>query len=83
VRIRDDGKGIDRKVLEEGERAGHWGLPGMRERAKRISGQLAVWSEPGVGTEVELNLPGSLVYESASSQLLLRFFRRNGTRDKD
>jgi ligand-binding sensor domain-containing protein/signal transduction histidine kinase len=82
VRIRDDGKGIDRKVLEEGERAGHWGLPGMRERAKRISGQLAVWSEPGVGTEVELNLPGSLVYESASSQLLLRFFRRNGTRDK-
>jgi ligand-binding sensor domain-containing protein/signal transduction histidine kinase len=82
VRIRDDGKGIDRKVLEEGERAGHWGLPGMRERAKRISGQLAVWSEPGVGTEVELNLPGSLVYESGSSQLLLRFFRRNGTRDK-
>jgi ligand-binding sensor domain-containing protein/signal transduction histidine kinase len=82
VRIRDDGKGIDRKVLEEGERAGHWGLPGMRERAKRISGQLAVWSEPGVGTEVELNLPGSLVYESGTSHLLLRLFRRNGTRDK-
>ncbi|NYF52898.1 sensor histidine kinase [Tunturiibacter gelidoferens] len=82
VRIRDDGKGIDRKVLEEGERAGHWGLPGMRERAKRISGQLAVWSEAGVGTEVELNLPGSLVYEAGSSQFLLRFFRRIGTRDK-
>jgi ligand-binding sensor domain-containing protein/signal transduction histidine kinase len=82
VRIRDDGKGIDRKVLEDGERAGHWGLPGMRERAKRISGQLAVWSEPGVGTEVELNLPGSLVYESGSSQLMLRLFRRNGTRYK-
>ena len=82
VRIRDDGKGIDRKVLAEGERAGHWGLPGMRERAKRISGQLAVWSEPGAGTEVELNLPGSLVYESASPQLLPRFFRRNGTRGK-
>jgi ligand-binding sensor domain-containing protein/signal transduction histidine kinase len=82
VRIRDDGKGIDRKVLEEGERVGHWGLPGMRERAKRISGQLAVWSEPGAGTEVELSLPGSLVYESGSSQLLLRFFRKNGTGDK-
>ena len=65
VRIRDDGKGIDRKVLEVGERTGHWGLPGMRERAKRISGQLSVWSEPGAGTEVELSLPGSLVYESA------------------
>jgi len=82
VRIRDDGKGIDRKVLEVGERVGHWGLPGMRERAKRISGQLAVWSEPGAGTEVELSLPGSLVYESGSSQLLLRLFRRNGARDK-
>ncbi|NYF88991.1 two-component regulator propeller domain-containing protein [Tunturiibacter empetritectus] len=82
VRIRDDGKGIDRKVLEQGERAGHWGLPGMRERAKRIGARLAVWSEAGAGTEVELNVSGSLVYESASPQLLSRLFRRSGARDK-
>ena len=82
VRIRDDGKGIDRKVLEEGERAGHWGLPGMRERAKRIGAHLAVWSEAGVGTEVELNVSGSMVYESASPPLLSRLFRRSGARDK-
>ncbi|XWK49661.1 ATP-binding protein [Tunturiibacter empetritectus] len=82
VRIRDDGKGIDRKVLEEGERAGHWGLPGMRERAKRIGAHLAVWSEAGAGTEVELYVSGSLIYESASPQLLSRFFRRSGARDK-
>ena len=45
LRIRDDGKGIDPKVLKEGGRAGHWGLPGMRERAKRIGGELKLWSE--------------------------------------
>ncbi len=32
LRIRDDGKGIDPTVLEEGGRAGHWGLIGIRER---------------------------------------------------
>jgi len=30
LRIRDDGKGIDQRILEEGARAGHWGLPGAR-----------------------------------------------------
>jgi ligand-binding sensor domain-containing protein len=82
VRIRDDGRGIDRKVLEQGERAGHWGLPGMRERAKRIGAHLAVWSEAGAGTEVELYVSGSLIYESSSPQLLSRLFRRSGGRDK-
>src|SRR5207342_2774606 len=27
LRIRDNGKGIDRKVLDQGARQGHWGLP--------------------------------------------------------
>ena len=58
VRIRDDGKGIDPMVLQQGERAGHWGLPGMRERAKQMGGHLDVWSESGAGTEIELSIPG-------------------------
>ena len=37
LRIRDDGKGIDPRILKEGKRAGHWGLPGVRERAKRLN----------------------------------------------
>ena len=57
LRIRDDGKGIDPAVLQEGARAGHWGLPGIRERAKRIGARLALWSESGAGTEVELTRP--------------------------
>jgi signal transduction histidine kinase len=61
LRIRDDGKGIDPKHLDAG-RDGHWGLPGMRERAQQIGAQLDMWSEAGAGTEVELRIPGSIAY---------------------
>jgi signal transduction histidine kinase len=63
VRVRDDGKGIDSKLLKEEGRAGHFGLRGMRERAKLMGGKLAVWSELDAGTEVELRIPGSRAYE--------------------
>ena len=62
LRIRDDGKGTDPKVLKEGARAGHWGLPGIRERAKQIGARLDFWSEAGAGTEVELTVPASVAY---------------------
>jgi signal transduction histidine kinase/ligand-binding sensor domain-containing protein len=63
LRVRDDGKGIDAQHLNEGGRAGHYGLPGMRERAKLMGGKLAVWSELDSGTEVELKIPASRAYE--------------------
>jgi ligand-binding sensor domain-containing protein/signal transduction histidine kinase len=63
LRVRDNGIGIQPAILHQGGSAGHWGLPGMRERAKRIGGQLNVWSRPRAGTEVELTIPGSIVYE--------------------
>jgi signal transduction histidine kinase len=62
-RVRDDGKGIDPKLLHEDGRAGHFGLGGMRERAKLMGGKLAVWSELDSGTEVELRIPASRAYE--------------------
>jgi signal transduction histidine kinase len=61
LRIRDDGKGIDPKLLDVG-RDGHWGLPGMRERAEQIGARLEMWSEVGAGTEVELRGPGPIAY---------------------
>jgi signal transduction histidine kinase len=61
LRIRDDGKGIDPQHLNAG-RDGHWGLPGMRERAQQIGGQLDMWSEVGAGTELDLRIPGSIAY---------------------
>ncbi len=63
LRVRDDGKGIDPKLLNEDGRAGHYGLRGMRERAKLMGGNLAVWSELDSGTEVELRIPASRAYE--------------------
>ena len=65
LRLRDDGKGIDPKVLRKGEPAGHYGLQGMRERAKLIGGKLTVWSELDSGTEVELSIPASHAYEKS------------------
>jgi signal transduction histidine kinase len=61
LRIRDDGQGIDAAVLD-GHRAGHFGLPGMRERAELIGGRFEVWSESGMGTEVALTIPAAAVY---------------------
>ena len=66
MRVRDDGKGIDVKVLGAGGRAGHHGLPGMQERAKLAGGTLAVWSEPDSGTEIELTIPASVAYAKSS-----------------
>jgi signal transduction histidine kinase len=54
--IRDDGDGIDPEVLEGG-REGHWGLSGMRERARRIDAELEVRTRRNAGTEVELSVP--------------------------
>jgi signal transduction histidine kinase len=66
LRVRDDGKGIDQKVLAGGGHAGHYGLPGMHERAKLAGGKLAVWSELESGTEVELTIPASVAYAKSS-----------------
>jgi signal transduction histidine kinase len=74
VRIRDDGQGMDPRIVEEG-RSGHYGLPGMRERAKRIGAQLNVWSGAGAGTEIELSVPGKIAYETSRRRTRFRLFR--------
>jgi signal transduction histidine kinase len=61
LRVRDDGMGINHDVLHRG-RVGHWGLPGMRERAQKIGGQLKIWSQDGAGTEIELTIPAAIAY---------------------
>ena len=62
LRVRDDGKGIDPEVLNQEGRQGHYGLFGMRERAKLVGGKLEVWSQIDSGTEVELSIPVSIAY---------------------
>ena len=83
LRFRDDGKGMDPSVVERGGRSGHWGLPGIRERAKQIGAELAIWSELGAGTEVELSIPGSIAYEASPTRPRFRLFRKRTEQDHE
>jgi signal transduction histidine kinase len=49
--VRDDGRGFDLKQVVA-EKAGSYGLVGMRERAELIDARLEVVSQPGGGTSV-------------------------------
>jgi signal transduction histidine kinase len=68
LRVRDDGKGIDPGVLAGQGPGRHFGLPGMRERGKLIGGKLVIWSEVGAGTEVELRIPATTAYPTATKR---------------
>jgi signal transduction histidine kinase len=60
--VSDDGQGINSKILQSG-REGHWGLVGMRERAKKIGARLKVKSRADAGTEIELIVPHHIAFE--------------------
>jgi signal transduction histidine kinase len=83
LRFRDDGIGIDSSVIEHGGRPGHWGLPGIRERAKQIGAQLEIWSELGAGTEIELSIPGSIAYEVFATKGRFRIFPKRMEQDHE
>jgi ligand-binding sensor domain-containing protein/signal transduction histidine kinase len=65
MRFRDDGAGIDPGIMARGSRAGHYGLPGMRERAHKIGAKLDIYSRLGGGTEIELRIPAKVAYHPA------------------
>jgi signal transduction histidine kinase len=71
--VRDDGRGMEPSILRSG-REGHWGLPGMRERADRIGGYLRLKSRPGAGTEVALTVPAVLAFEGPSQNPISKWF---------
>jgi signal transduction histidine kinase/ligand-binding sensor domain-containing protein len=73
--IRDDGDGIDPQVLHEGHRIGHLGLPGMRQRAKKLGAHLRIWSRPNAGTEIELSIPSTVAYRSVKTSSWSRWLR--------
>jgi signal transduction histidine kinase/ligand-binding sensor domain-containing protein len=65
LRVRDDGKGIEPTLLTAEGRAGHFGLHGMRERAKLMGGKLTVWTAAETGTEIELIVPAAHSYAAS------------------
>jgi signal transduction histidine kinase len=60
ISVRDNGCGIDPRMLQ---RKGHWGIQGMRERAERIGAQLRILSKVALGTEVLLCVPSRVAFE--------------------
>ena len=75
LRIRDDGDGIPPEMVEAG-RSGHYGLAGIRERAREIGSKLTILSGPGVGTEIDLSVTGSIAYVKGPAPPGWRLFRR-------
>jgi signal transduction histidine kinase/ligand-binding sensor domain-containing protein len=67
--IRDDGVGMPQSLLTTGEKVGHFGLIGMRERAVRIGGHLEVASRETVGTEITLSIPQRAAYKDQRARL--------------
>ncbi len=53
--VEDDGRGFE--LEEEADQPGGTGLASMKERASLLGGTLALASEPGKGTRIEIFLP--------------------------
>jgi signal transduction histidine kinase/ligand-binding sensor domain-containing protein len=68
LRVQDDGKGFDEALLPRQAAAGHYGVPGMRERAALMGGTLTLWSKEGEGAAVELYVPSRSAYVKVSSR---------------
>ncbi len=77
VRVRDNGIGIDQRIIDGGK-AGHWGLSGMRERSQKIGAQLNIWSYAAAGTEVELTVRANVAYLRSNRTTFWKFLKRRG-----
>jgi signal transduction histidine kinase len=65
--LRDDGQGIDVHTLQRGERDGHFGLLGMRERSRRIGADFELSSPFDGGVVASIKVPAGLAYSRKSN----------------
>jgi signal transduction histidine kinase len=56
IRVEDDGAGIPSAVLATPP-DGHYGIIGMRERMRKVDGDLDIVSAVGEGTTVRMSIP--------------------------
>jgi signal transduction histidine kinase len=54
ARLRDNGVGFDSASTEG---TSHYGLKGMRERIRKIGGELVIDTAPGKGTDIKIAIP--------------------------
>ena len=69
LRVADDGRGIDERVIHREPLDGHFGLHGMRERAEGVGGHLDIWSKLDTGTQLDLSIPADAAYGAAPRRL--------------
>jgi signal transduction histidine kinase/ligand-binding sensor domain-containing protein len=75
VSVIDDGDGMPAEVVRDG-RPGHFGLTGMRERARRIQARIKVESAPAAGTRILITTPGRVAYAQKPGRRLIDRIRR-------
>src|SRR5258708_35430681 len=54
LRFRNDGCGIDPRILEAGGKRGQWGIRGRRELERKLARHWKAWSRQAPGTERDL-----------------------------
>lgn len=64
IDIADDGTGLPDPVRRSGSAEGHYGLIGMRERAKGLGGSLEISNVAPHGTCVRLSVPRQIVHRA-------------------
>jgi signal transduction histidine kinase/ligand-binding sensor domain-containing protein len=62
LRVIDDGVGMEEGVSSREQSAGHFGLQGMRERAREIRATFTINSKRGAGTEILVSCPATIAY---------------------
>ena len=65
---RDNGFGATAEVLRTGAKRGHWGITGMRERARGLGSKLDFFSSPDAGTLVQVCVEGRRAYANAGRE---------------
>ena len=64
--VHDDGRGFH--VSDRSVRAGHFGIPVMEERARKLGGTLHLFSSPAGGTEVSVTVGFHKIHQPTTQQ---------------
>jgi signal transduction histidine kinase len=78
----DDGRGIGAAAREQRGNPGHFGLMGMRERAKQLGGSFWIGAHDGTGTRVTVVVPAQIAYQDSFDRPRQATSGRQGARQR-
>jgi len=79
--VRDDGCGMPAAMAGGAGRPRHYGMVGMRERARSMGARCTLVSAPGRGTSMQLEIPAERAYPGQRSAALFAQLRRRRRAD--